>query len=122
MEPNPRFWARTRVCVTGGTGFLGYHLVQRLVSLGARVTVLSLPPRADHPLTGQREIEKVYGDIRDRDTVRRALAGRSVVFHTAGIVALAGPVLSQIYSVHIAGTRQVLNGADPDALVVHTSS
>src|SRR5438445_597853 len=39
VEPSPDFWARKRVCVTGGTGFLGYHIVQQLVTLGAGVRI-----------------------------------------------------------------------------------
>ena len=41
MEPDPRFWCIKRVCVTGGTGFLGYHLVCQLLELGAEVRVLA---------------------------------------------------------------------------------
>jgi uncharacterized protein YbjT (DUF2867 family) len=37
MKPDPRFWTDRKVFVTGGTGFLGYHLVQPFMRLGAQV-------------------------------------------------------------------------------------
>jgi dihydroflavonol-4-reductase len=122
MDPDPRFWAGRTVCVTGGTGFLGYHLVQQLVSVGAQVRVLALPPGPDHPLLGLPTVEQHHGDVRDAAVVRRATADCSVIFHTAGVVAVWGPALARMHSVHVNGTRQVLDAAPPYARVVHTSS
>src|SRR6185312_3414415 len=50
MRPDSRFWAGLPVCVTGGTGFLGYHLVRQLLDLGAEVRVLALQPAPRHPI------------------------------------------------------------------------
>jgi dihydroflavonol-4-reductase len=122
VSANPHFWAGKRVCVTGGGGFLGYHLVRQLRALGAHVVVLTLPPAPEHPLHANRDVGKVFGDIRDPEIVQQAVAGCAVVFHTAGVVAVAGPALKLVHSVHVEGTRQVLAAADPDASVVHTSS
>jgi dihydroflavonol-4-reductase len=121
MEPNPSFWAGQRVCVTGGSGFLGYHLVRQLLGLGARVTVLALPPRQGHPLLKEKVI-RVFGDIRNAEVVRRATADCEVILHTAGVVATWGPALEHMHAIHVAGTRQVLECAPARALVVHTSS
>src|SRR5262249_53103726 len=85
VVPNPHFWAGKRVCVTGGGGFLGYHLARQLRALGARVVVLTLPPAPEHPLHADRDTGKVFGDIHDPEIVQRALAGCAVVFHTAGV-------------------------------------
>ncbi len=121
MLANARAWAGRRVCVTGGTGFLGFHLVRQLVALGAEVRVLALPAAASHPIHTCREVEQVPGDVRDQAVVRRAVAGCSVVFHTAGVVAVWGPALTRMESVHLDGTRAVLTAA-AGARVVHTSS
>src|SRR5580658_3765674 len=93
MHPNPRFWSGKQVCVTGGTGFLGWHLVKQLRALGARVRVLGLAPSPDHPLPQLRDVELVLGDIRDSAKVERSVGDCDVVFHTAGTVAVSGPGL-----------------------------
>ncbi|HEV3444554.1 MAG TPA: NAD-dependent epimerase/dehydratase family protein, partial [Gemmataceae bacterium] len=84
MEPSPAFWTGKQVCVTGGTGFLGYHLVLRLLELGARVRVLALPPDRSHPLLDQSRVDKQFGNVLDGAAVRQTLADCAVVFHTAG--------------------------------------
>ena len=122
MEANPRFWAGKRVCVTGGTGMLGYQLVSQLLRLGAHVRVLALPPPTVHPIHAQRIIFKVFGDVRDPELVRLATAGCDVIFHTAGVVSIWRSGGEQMQSVHIEGTRNVLNAAGRNARVVHTSS
>jgi dihydroflavonol-4-reductase len=122
VNPRARFWAGKRVCVTGGTGFLGYHLVRQLCALGAEVRVLSLPPRRPHPLPQREDVSCVFADLLDRAAVRRAITGCDVVFHTAGLVALWGPALKRMYAVHVNGTQNVLAAADAGARIVHTSS
>lgn len=68
--------------VTGGAGFVGSHLVALLVSDGHRVRVLERPGAAiDHlPLS---DIDLVFADIRDRNSVRRAVTGCAAVYHLA---------------------------------------
>ncbi len=121
-EPEARFWAGRSVCVTGGTGFLGYHLVKQLLALGARVRVLALPPPADHPLLSLPEVEMLAGDICDPQCVRSAVAGCATIFHTAGIIAFWGPALQRIHAVHVEGTTNVLRAAEAGSRIVHTSS
>lgn len=116
-----RYWCGKRVCVTGGTGFLGFHLVRALLDRGADVRVFALLPRDDHPVRCL-PVTACYGDLLDGQAVRRALAGCDVVFHTAGTVAVWGPALRQMFEVHARGTRNVLEHAEPHARVVHTSS
>src|SRR5947207_2473154 len=116
------FWTGKRVCVTGGSGFLGFHLVQRLLARGARVRVLALAPAHGHPLWSMPEVKKRFGDLLDPGLVRGGVAGCEVIFHTAGIVAAWGPVLARMIPVHVDGTRNVLDLAPPTARTVHTSS
>ena len=76
--------------VTGGAGFIGSHLVDALLARGRAVRVLdNLLPQA-HPTGRPRFVpddgELVVGDLRDRDTVDRALEGVDTVFHLGGIV------------------------------------
>lgn len=120
MEPDPRFWAGKSVCVTGGTGFLGYHLVTQLLELGADVRVLALRPSGNHPIEAAA-VRAFYGDVRDAALVRRAVTSCAVVFHAAGPVVVCGGTLACLHDVHVEGTRNVLEAADT-ARVVHTSS
>jgi len=74
-----------RVVVTGGAGFIGSHVVEALVAHGASVAVLddlSVGSRANLEAV-EREVEVVVGDVRDEDTVSRAVAGADVVVHMA---------------------------------------
>ena len=78
-----------RVLVTGGAGFIGSHLVDRLLADGADVRVLDSLDRQVHdgwPAYLDREAELVEGDVRDPDAVRRALAGVDRLVHFAAAV------------------------------------
>ena len=76
-----------RLLVTGGAGFIGSHLVEELVFAGHTVRVL------DNLSTGRREnlghvsesVELIVGDIRDPETVRRAMSRVQVAFHLAAL-------------------------------------
>ncbi|MBI5502299.1 MAG: NAD-dependent epimerase/dehydratase family protein [Deltaproteobacteria bacterium] len=77
------------VLVTGGLGFIGSNLAHRLVTLGARVTLLdSLRPECggnEHNAAGIRDrIAVEIGDVRDHDRLDRLVRGMNVVFNLAG--------------------------------------
>jgi dTDP-L-rhamnose 4-epimerase len=76
--------------VTGGCGFIGSHLVDALLTAGHRVRVLdSIDPQAHEGGVARfrnPDAELIQGDLRDRDTVRAALAGVDTVFHQAAMV------------------------------------
>lgn len=80
-----------RVLVTGGSGFLGRHLVRALIPLGAEVAVLVRDPAAgSRPLAGDGEPERagrvtlMQGDLLDEAAVIRAAADADIVFHLGG--------------------------------------
>ena len=74
-----------RVCVTGGTGFVGGHVVRELVERGDEVRVTYRDPSRLERLPGL-EFEPVKGDVLDRAAMRRVVRGCEVVFHAAGYV------------------------------------
>ncbi len=75
------------VLVTGGAGFIGSHLVDRLLAAGARVRVLdNLATGREENLAHCREaIELLVADLRDEEACRRACAGCRWVFHQAAL-------------------------------------
>ena len=74
-------WAGKRVFVTGGTGFVGSHLVDRLLEQGAHVRCLV---RTDPKWLAGLPIEQAQGTLLDREVLRAAVEDVDVVFHMAG--------------------------------------
>ncbi len=98
--------------VTGGAGFIGSHLAERLVDLGHEVRVL------DNFTTGRRQniahlegrIEIVEGDIRDEATAAKAVAGMDTVFHLAALASVPRSVDDPVTSndVNVRGSLNML--------------
>ncbi len=78
-------WNGTKVLVTGGASFIGSHLVDKLVSLGADVRVADdlSSGRLENLAASDGRYEFVEGDLRDRSFARSVTSGRAVVFHLA---------------------------------------
>lgn len=110
---------RRTTLVTGGAGYFGTLLVQRLVAGGAPVRILDVQ-RPDVVAAG---VEFVQGDIRDRDTVERACRDVDVVHHNVALVPLARD-RKGFWSVNEGGTRNLLDAAVACGVrkVVHMSS
>jgi dihydroflavonol-4-reductase len=93
------------ILVTGGTGFLGAHLVQRLLEKGHRVRLVS----RSEPVRAKRAgAEWVKGDLTDREAVRQALDGVEVVYHLAGRVSFDPKDARAMYALHVDCTRELL--------------
>jgi nucleoside-diphosphate-sugar epimerase len=71
--------------VTGGTGFVGAHLVQRLQADGVAVTCLVRSP-AKAAALGWQGVRIVHGDMSDRRALAEGCAGADVIFHVAGLI------------------------------------
>ncbi|MDJ0520595.1 MAG: SDR family oxidoreductase [Planctomycetota bacterium] len=104
-----------RVCVTGGAGFVGSHLVDRLLSDGHDVVVIDdLSTGSVENLAGAFDhIEFVEADIRDVARLDDAVAGCEVVFHQAALAAVARSVERpfDVHDVNVTGTLGVLMAA-----------
>ena len=74
-----------RVCVTGGTGFIGGALVDRLLREGASVRVLARPSRRAEALA-KRGAEVIQGDLWNSEALDEVVRGTEVVFHAAALV------------------------------------
>ena len=92
-EPGLAAYAGKQVLVTGGLGFMGFNLVQRLLRADAHLRVLS---RSWPPILGSVETvldgaRFLHGDIRDAAVVEEAVEGCDLIFHLAG---KSGPAAS----------------------------
>jgi len=76
--------------VTGATGFLGSHIVERLVMEGSAVRVL-VRPTSDTRFLDRLPVEKVVGDLSNRTGLDRFCEGMDVVYHAAARVSDWGP-------------------------------
>jgi UDP-glucose 4-epimerase len=105
----------TRVLVTGGAGFIGSHLVDRLVDEAYDVRVIDnlysgkLENIEHHIKSGK--VDFVKGDIRDASLVKKCLVGVDAVFHLAAIISVpfsvSNPELT--FDVNLSGTTNLLN-------------
>jgi len=97
-----------RIAVTGGTGFVGRHLANRLVGEGHEVVLVSR--RADNRVTsGTGQVKCASSDLTDPTTLAEAFQGCDAVAHCAGINRELGPQTYQ--HVHIEGTKNVVEAA-----------
>jgi NAD dependent epimerase/dehydratase len=123
-------WDGVRVCVTGGEGFIGSHLVERLVREGASVRVLALynpfgrygwlDPEV-HP-----DVELLPGDVRDGERVFQAIDGTEVVFHLAALIGIPYSYVAptSYVQVNVEGTVNVAEACRRAGVrrMVHTST
>ncbi|MBD1880612.1 NAD-dependent epimerase/dehydratase family protein [Coleofasciculus sp. FACHB-T130] len=96
-----------KVLVTGASGFTGSHLVRALEQQGDLVVGL-VRKSSNLARLSNCNVQLVYGDITDRDALRRAMAGVDTVFHTAAYVELGIVDEAEMERVNVEGTRSVL--------------
>src|SRR5713226_9461523 len=95
--------------ITGGTGFLGAHLVRQLVESGAkdiRVMATAIPEW----LTGLG-VDTLEGSVTNADDVARAVEGVTEIYHLAGKVSRESDDARAMYKLHVEGTRLLCDTA-----------
>ena len=114
---------KEKVLVTGASGFVGSAVAHRLVESGysVRALVRGTSPRAHLAGLG---LEFVEGDIRDRKSVERAIAGIRYTFHVAADYRLWAPDPNEIFASNVEGTRNLMEEAMRAGVerVIYTSS
>lgn len=126
-------WQGKKVLVTGAEGFIGSHLTERLVELGADVTALAQYNSFNSwgwidtfDKNVKESIKVVTGDIREYDGMKRIIKGQEVVLHLAALIAIPYSYLSPMAYVrtNVEGTTNVLEACREYNVekIVHTST
>jgi dihydroflavonol-4-reductase len=109
--------------VTGATGFLGSHVARQLIDRGAELRLLVRPTSKLDNITDLPS-ERVVGDLRDADSLRRGMSGCEYVFHVAADYRLWARNGQELYQSNVEGTRNILAAARDSKVrrVIYTSS
>ena len=120
-----RVYRGCRVCVTGGAGFIGSHLCDALVALGAEVTVIDdlSSGAAEHIERAGTRIRFIRGSILDPAALLEAAGDATIIFHQAAMTSVPDSIeRPQVYhEVNATGTLRVLEAARLRAAVGHES-
>lgn len=113
-----------QILVTGGTGFVGSHLVRRLLARGHQVRTLDKNPGLFDAELRQLGAELVTGSVSDAEMVDRSVAGAEVVYHLASPFGDLLQPDSVYWDVEVKGTRYLLEAAERSGVrrVVHCST
>lgn len=126
-------WRDKRVLVTGAGGFIGSHLVEQLISLGAEVRAFvryTSRPQAGfldtlEPVV-RNSIEVIRGDLRDYNAVVQATRGVSEVFHLGALIGIPYSYVHprETIDTNVMGTLNVLTAAREAGVqrIIHTST
>jgi len=96
--------------VTGAAGFLGSHVARQLVARGEDVRVLMRPSSSNRAIS-DLSLEYVTGDLRDAESLDRAMKGVKRVFHVAADYRLWAKHPQDIYDSNLGGTKNLLDAA-----------
>src|SRR3989338_6304993 len=126
-------WKRKKVLVTGGGGFIGSHLLEELISSGAKVRAFvkynSRGDLGNIELLGKAIIKRIeikFGDLRDTSSVYNAVKGCDAVFHLGALIAIPYSYVNPFDYVqtNVSGTANILNACREYNVekLVHTST
>ena len=111
------------ILVTGASGFIGGHVARLLSERGERIRVL-VRLSSDLRSIADLDVERVTGDLRDPESLRRAVAGCGLVYHVAADYRLWARDPAELYRANVDGTGNLLEAARREGVkrVVYTST
>jgi len=109
--------------VTGATGLLGNALVRELISRGRNVRIF-VRKTSDTVCLDSCEVEKVYGDVLELDSLIRAFSGAEFVYHLASEISIMPGPNKNLREVNLTGTRNVIKACCQTGIkrLIYTSS
>jgi len=96
--------------VTGATGFLGSHIARKLAGRGEKVRIL-IRKSSKTVNIDDIDAERVYGDVTDMESVRKAIEGCDALYHAAGLVSFKQADYKKMEAVNVGGTNNVFTAA-----------
>ena len=109
---------RKKILITGSTGFIGSHLAELCVELGFDVVAFDRYNPNNHwgwleDSKYMNDMEVILGDVRDYDSVNKAMYGCDVVFHLAALIGIPYSYISPLAYIrtNVEGTYNVLEAA-----------
>jgi NAD dependent epimerase/dehydratase len=126
-------WSKKSVLVTGAGGFIGSHLTEHLVELGANVKAFVRYNSRNNwgllellPKEKLDEIEVIMGDLKDADAVRHAAKNVDIIFHLGSLIAIPYSYIHprETIETNILGALNVLMAAEENNIekIIHTST
>lgn len=126
-------WQGKKVLVTGAGGFIGSHLVEKLVGLGAKVSCFlkynslnNWEWIEDFPEDVKNKVKIIFGDLKDGDSVRNASKDQEVIFHLGALISIPYSYVNprDVVQTNVLGTFNVLIAAKENNVkkVIHTST
>ena len=114
---------KLNILVTGASGFIGQHLVPKLISLGHTVRTFGRTKTLPSSLA-KLNVSHYSGDITDYRAIANAVQDIDLVFHLAGLVSYKKSDMDKIYNINVTGTDNVMRACLEHKIkrVIHTSS
>lgn len=107
-----------KILITGGSGFLGFHLIKRFLKDKHQLTILD---RDDLPETKLlTKLKFLKGDVRDSNLIKSACQNQDLIIHAAASLPLESP--DQITTTTINGTQNIIDSSDPKTKIIYISS
>src|SRR5579863_9354976 len=109
------YYQELPVLVTGGCGFIGSHLVEKLVALGAKVSILDdlSTGTEDNIASVKDKVTFIHGSITDVETCLQATQNKKIIFHLAAFVSVPGSMENphKCHEINVVGTANLLEAA-----------
>lgn len=116
--------SKPTILITGGSGFLGSHIVKELLEEGSPIKPGEIRILDLKKFTGNEDVKMFQGDIRDYDLVKKACEGVDAVIHCAAVIDWGTHPAQYVFDVNVGGTENILKACNEHGIefMIFTSS